>query len=92
LSIELPDDTPVETIAIGAEEMIVSRAPLDSSARNCFPGKITGIARGERGIVLTIDCGTPLLARITDHSYQAMMLNIGSPVFVTFKASAVHKA
>ena len=50
------------------------------------------IARGERGIVLTIDCGVPLLARITPHSYEDLALNLGTPVYVTFKASAIHAA
>lgn len=92
LHIELPDDASWDAIAIDAEDIIVSRAPLDSSARNCFPGQISRVARGERGIVLTIDCGVLLLARITPHSYEQMALNLGSPVYVTFKASAIHSA
>jgi molybdopterin-binding protein len=92
LRIELPDHAAWEAIAIDADDIIISRAPLDSSARNCFPGQVTRVARGERGIVLTIDCGVPLLARITPHSYEAMALNLGSPVYVTFKASAIHGA
>jgi molybdopterin-binding protein len=92
LSIELADDTARETIAIDADDIIVSRAPLDSSARNCFPGQVARIASGERGIVLTIDCGVSLLARITPHSYEELALNLGTPVYVTFKASAIHAA
>jgi tungstate transport system ATP-binding protein len=89
LRIELPDDTASETIAVDADDVIVSRAPLDSSARNCFAGQVSRVARGERGIILTIDCGTPLLARITQHSYEELALNIGARVYVTFKASAI---
>ncbi len=92
LRIELPDDAAAEAIAIDADDIIVSRAPLDSSARNCFPGRVTRIGRGERGIVLTIDCGVPLLVRITAHSYDELGLNLGSQVYVTFKASAIHAA
>jgi molybdopterin-binding protein len=92
LVIEMPDERSVGAIAIGADDVIVSRARLDSSARNCFPGQITRVDRAERGIVLTIDCGTPLLARITPHSYAELGLNIGTRVYVTFKASAIHPA
>jgi molybdopterin-binding protein len=90
LRIELPDDAAPASIAIDADDVIVSRAPLESSARNCFAGHISRVARGERGIILTIDCGTPLLARITQHSYEELALNIGAHVYVTFKASAIH--
>ena len=89
LRIELPDEATLDAIAIQADDIIVSRAPLDSSARNCFPGQIVRVAHGERGIVLTIDCGTPLLARITPHSYEELELNLGTRVYVTFKASAI---
>jgi len=64
LRIELPEDAGLQTITVDADNIIVSRVPLDSSARNCFPGEVTRVARGERGGVLTIDCGTPPLARI----------------------------
>jgi molybdopterin-binding protein len=90
LRIELPDDAAPRTIAVDADDIIVSRVPLDSSARNCFPGEVIRVARGERGVVLTIDCGSPLLARITQHSYEELALNLGARVYVTFKASAIH--
>lgn len=90
LRIEMPDATPHQVIALDAEDIIVSRAPLQSSARNCFAGRISRVARDERGIVLTVDCGRPLIARITAHSYEAMALNLGTPVYVTFKSTAVH--
>ena len=90
LRIEMPDDSCPRIIAIDADDIIVSRAPLDSSARNCFPGQISQVARDERGIVLTVDCGRSLLVRITPHSYEEMALNIGAQVYVTFKSSAIH--
>lgn len=90
LRIEIPDGTAPEAIAIDPEDIIVSRRPLDSSARNCFPGHILKAERDARGIVLAIDCGVPLLARITAHSYAEMGLNLGAPVFLTFKSSAIH--
>jgi len=92
LLVELADDVEVETIAIDADDIIVSREPLDSSARNCFPGHVVRLARAERGVVLTIDCGVPLLARITSHSSETLSLNLGARVYVTFKASAIHAA
>ena len=78
------------SIAIDPNDILVSREPLHSSARNCFPGRIVKVERDERGILLTIDCAPPLVARITRHSYEDLALNVGSPVYVTFKSSAIH--
>ncbi len=89
LRVEMPDDSRPRAIAIDAEDIIVSLAPLESSARNCFPGQVSQVAGDDRGIILTIDCGQPLLARVTPHSYEEMALNIGARVYVTFKSSAI---
>src|SRR5262249_45805799 len=90
LRIEVPDGSLPHTVAIDPEAIIVSSAPLHSSARNCFPGKIEKVERDDRGLLVTVDCGGSLVARITRHSYEEMALNIGTPVYVTFKSSALH--
>jgi tungstate transport system ATP-binding protein len=77
-------------IAIDPEDIVVSRAPLHSSARNCLPGQIVKVERDERGILVSVDCGPRLMARITRHSYDELGLNIGQAVFATFKSSAIH--
>lgn len=89
LRIELPHGLRARTVAIDANDIIVSRARIDSSARNSFPGTIAGVETDRRGIVLAVDCGQILRARITPHSYEEMALGVGSPVYLTFKSSAI---
>jgi molybdopterin-binding protein len=90
LRIEVPDGSLPHTVAIDPEAIIVSSEPLHSSARNCFPGRIEKVERDDRGLLVTVDCGGTLVARITRHSYEELALNIGAPVYVTFKSSALH--
>jgi molybdopterin-binding protein len=90
LRIEMPRAAHPTAIAIDADDVLVSRAPLDSSARNRFHGTIVAVAEDPRGVLLTIDCGHPLQARITPHSYQTLGLGVGVAVWVAFKASAIH--
>ncbi len=90
LTIELPAEAHPRAVAIDAEDVVVSRAPLDSSARNQLRGRITAIAHEPEGVLLTVDCGQPLQARITERSLAALQLEVGSTVWLTFKATALH--
>lgn len=89
LRIELPFGARADRIAVDADDILVSRARLDSSARNSFAGTIAAVERDQRGIVLTIDCGQMVRARITPHSFEEMRLGVGAEVFATFKSSAI---
>ncbi|MFQ6067146.1 MAG: ABC transporter ATP-binding protein [bacterium] len=72
------------------EEILVSRKPFISSARNCFQGKITKMEE-RRGLVeLTADCGIPFVVVLTKRSRDDLNLMVGKKVYLTFKASAVH--
>lgn len=91
LRIEIPDGVETRTIAIDPDAIVVSREFLHSSARNCFAGQIRKVEHDARGgLLLTVDCGHSFVARITRHSYEEMAFNVGTGVFVTFKASAIH--
>jgi molybdopterin-binding protein len=90
LRIEIANGATPHAIAIDPEDIIVSRAPLHSSARNCFAGHVLKVERDGAGIILTVDCGRPLVARITRHSYDELGLNVGTRVWLTFKSSAIH--
>jgi molybdopterin-binding protein len=72
------------------EEVLVSREPFISSARNCFQGQITKME--ERGglVELTADCGIPFVVVLTKRSRDDLNLTLGKKVYLTFKASAVH--
>jgi molybdopterin-binding protein len=90
LQLELPAEAHPGAVAISADDIIVSLAPLASSARNQLRGRIVAIDADPGGVLLTVDCGQPLRARITEQSRQALQLALGSEVYVTFKAFAVH--
>jgi len=72
------------------EDVLVSREPLVSSARNSLRGTITHIA--DRGATLYLTVRTPLefSCLVTRHSFEELDLAEGGEVYVTFKASAVH--
>jgi tungstate transport system ATP-binding protein len=77
-------------VAIPPEDILVSRAPLESSARNQFPGRVTAIADdGRGGIRLAVDVGVELVARITPASLAELGLQVGAPVVLSVKAVAV---
>jgi molybdopterin-binding protein len=87
----MPGGAVPHAIAIDADDVVVSRAPLASSARNSLSGRITAIERDARGPLLTVDCsGVALRARITAASLADLALAVGTPVWLTFKASSVH--
>ncbi|MEO8605885.1 MAG: ATP-binding cassette domain-containing protein [bacterium] len=90
LRLEMPAGAYPNAVAIDANDVFVSRAPLDSSARNSLPGRIVAVVHDARGVLLTIDCGQPVRARITAASFTALGLAPESQVWVTFKASSVH--
>lgn len=73
------------------EDMILSTRPLISSARNTFEGRITQIF--DMGHVLKLKVkiaeNKNFTVQITKRSFNEMQLNIGSKVYVTFKASSV---
>jgi len=56
---------------------------------NSFNGKIAKIIEQNHLVKLEIDIGIPLVVIITRESFFKMNLNLGSKVYLTFKASAV---
>ncbi|MFA7694928.1 MAG: ATP-binding cassette domain-containing protein [Methanoregula sp.] len=73
-----------------AEDVIVSKAPFASSARNCIPGTVTELVPSGSTIKIVIDAGFPLIALLTRESCRELELSKNSRVYATFKASAVH--
>ncbi len=76
-------------ISIDPRDIILSYEQFQSSARNSFLGKITKIIEQNHLVKLEIDIGIPLVVIITRESFFKMSLNLGSKVYLTFKASAV---
>lgn len=76
-------------VRVRPEDIIVSKTPVETSARNKYRGRIVGIEEGGTIIKLRIDAGRIFTAHITRRSLTEMELNVGSEIYISFKASAV---
>jgi tungstate transport system ATP-binding protein len=85
----LPQRDSVSRIAIPPEDIIVSHKPISTSARNSFAGTIAQVTDDGDLVSLFVDVGEKLRVKITTRSFQEMQLNLGSPVYVTFKSSSI---
>ena len=77
-------------VSIRPEDILVSKNRIESSARNSFQGKIDSIVDEGITVKLIVDIGIPFAVVITKQSFDDMGLASGIPVYITFKASAVH--
>jgi tungstate transport system ATP-binding protein len=79
------------TLAVPPEEILLSTAPLQSSARNVIEGRIVRVA--EQGasmrVVIAAAGGVELVALITRRSFEELGLSVGGSVFAAFKSVAV---
>jgi molybdate transport system ATP-binding protein len=95
-----PDNGPVFYAASGivgevvatlhAEDVILSREPFVSSARNCLSGTVSEVIPFGSTVRVILDAGFPLTAILTRESCRDLSLEPGSNIYATFKASAVH--
>jgi tungstate transport system ATP-binding protein len=76
-------------VFVSPADIILSRTRFESSARNVFKGKITEILDKDSLVKLKVDVGKLFTVQITKRSFNEMQLNIGTEVFLTFKASSV---
>lgn len=77
------------TVHVRPEDIILSKERITSSARNVFKGEVTDVSDFGGTVRLKVDAGKPFVVQITKRSFKEMELNIGSQVYLTFKASAV---
>jgi molybdopterin-binding protein len=77
------------TFHIPPEDIILSTRPLTSSARNNFEGSIVQVVDMGPVVKLKVRSGRDFIVQITKRSFGEMQLNIGSRVFIAFKASSV---
>jgi tungstate transport system ATP-binding protein len=76
-------------VRIRPEDIIVSKTPIETSARNNYRGRIVGVEESGSIIRLKVDAGRVFTVHITRRTLQEMGLNVGSEVYISFKASAV---
>jgi tungstate transport system ATP-binding protein len=85
----LTDRSGPVTLAIPPEEVVLSDAPLHSSARNVLHGRIVRVAEQGSAVRVTVDAGIELVALVTRRSYEELALAVGAPVYAAFKSVAV---
>jgi len=74
-----------------AEEVVLSREPGSSSARNTFRGQVQDLATLGALTRVTVDVsGLPLVAALTTSSARELSLAPGVEVYASFKAMAIH--
>ncbi|MDP2876657.1 MAG: ABC transporter ATP-binding protein [Holophaga sp.] len=79
------------TVGVRPENVTISLHPEgETSARNCFAGRVTLITSRGPFLKVELDCGFFLSAYVTSRSREELGLAVGRPVFATFKATAVH--
>ena len=77
-------------LSIRPEEILLSKEPLKSSARNCMPGRITEMRDMASFVEITVDAGEPFLVHITRQALDEMEITVGSDVYLSFKAASVN--
>ncbi len=77
-------------ISVNPDDIIVSRQPFASSARNRFEGTISRVIDQGGTVDLVVNARETFRVHITGHSFHNMELKVGSRIYVTFKASSVH--
>ncbi len=77
------------SVFVSPEDIILSRARFDSSARNVFKGRVVEIRDLGSLVRVRVDIGKPLSVQITKRSLNEMKINLDSEVFLAFKASSV---
>ncbi|MDW7710867.1 MAG: ABC transporter ATP-binding protein [Deferrisomatales bacterium] len=77
-------------LRIGPQEVLLSREPPSTSALNCLRGTVVRAELAGPGeIRATIDCGEPLVAVVTQESWNRLGLTVGQEAVASFKATAV---
>ncbi len=86
---EYPDDEKVDVL-MRPEDITLSLTRTSTSARNTFNSEITRMVSMGPLIKVELDGGCRLVVLITKRSAGEMGLKIGSRVFASFKATAIH--
>ncbi len=85
-------DTPAEgrgIIRVDPRSIILSRNRIESSARNCFRGRITKASVEDNLVKICVDVGAEFTVLVTRASYEEMGLTLSEQVYATFKTSSV---
>lgn len=76
--------------SVRPEEIMISKKPIDTSARNSFVGAVTSITNTGSMVVIEVDVGIPFMTILTKRGFYDIEIAEGDMVYLTFKAAAVH--
>jgi len=80
----------ISHIWIKPEEILLSRDPFTSSARNQFRGRIVEWNHHALLVAVTVRVGELEMAAVITHaSFEQLQIKRGGPIYLTFKSSAV---
>lgn len=77
-------------LSLRPEDIIISKEPLHSTARNCFEGVVSDIAHRGAVVYVTVNVPPEFICLITRQAFEELGLKEGVSVWITFKASAIH--
>jgi len=79
-------------VCLRPEDVMLARGGEDvhGSARNKLPGRVRRIVPLGADARVEVDCGVPLIARVTRRSLEDLALGPGDEVVASFKATAIH--
>jgi tungstate transport system ATP-binding protein len=84
------DRTGPGILVVSPNDIVLSRTPVPSSARNMFAGQVRRLDHPRPGLVhVTADVGIELVAAVTEEAVRDLGLGPGTSVTCSFKASAV---
>jgi molybdate transport system permease protein len=89
---QLPAGSGSVLVSIRAEEVLLVRAnpALETSARNRWRGTVVELVDEGAMVRVELDCGFPLVARLTRQAAAELALDVGTPVVALVKAPSVH--
>lgn len=76
-------------VLVPQEDIFISHHPIDTSAINVFPGRISEAYMAGSGMELVVDAGVEFVVMVSRQSYDKIELRPGKNIWIAFKASAV---
>ena len=77
------------TAVLPLDDVILSTGRIQSSAQNQFHGMVRQVEPFDHTVRVSLDCGFPVQALITEHSVDSLKVVPGAEFYVTFKAAAI---
>ncbi|MEA3443032.1 MAG: ABC transporter ATP-binding protein [Chloroflexota bacterium] len=77
-------------LSLRPEDILISKEPLQSTARNSFQGVVSDITDRGSIVYVTVSLPPDFVCLVTRQSFEELQLKTGVRVWITFKASATH--